>query len=453
MENAGGSGRGWHRGEVTPRRPPPQPLSLRRVVRDVGVGDEDERLARARLAAVAAVEHAGLVVPLDVRRDGPVVQVCAPRIAAPDLATVLGDGIDDLGAWVWLVAGLADALAALHAAGLAHGDVSPGNVLVGERPLLVDLIGPALGHEHGTPGFRAPEQGAAADAAAADVFALGALARHAAGPSIALEARAWTEPLVARDPAVRPSAAAVAEGIRRCASPVRWRVPDPSTADAVRAASATAVTERDPRAWAWRARRRIVPVAVTVVAAAAAGFLWHELPDDAARAAAVPASGSTSVASVAAGTPQERAVTVASGKPRAGDAADPDGAAGTPPPADDAARELTAQRFDALRRGDAEALARLAVPGSGAWALLEGQAGLLADGARLIDLPPPQVDAVVLESGDGTALVEVTTRVGAHDAVDADGDSVTVAATTETAVLALVWSGERWRVSAVSAAP
>ncbi|MGW5880109.1 protein kinase domain-containing protein [Nocardiopsis terrae] len=87
--------------------------------------------------------------------------------------------------------GTAEGLAALHAAGIAHRDIKPGNVILSpDGPKIVDFgIAAEIGTErsedgsasYGTPGWSAPERysGAAADPAA-DVFAWGGLVALAA---------------------------------------------------------------------------------------------------------------------------------------------------------------------------------------------------------------------------------------------------------------------------------
>ncbi|MET9955057.1 serine/threonine-protein kinase [Streptomyces sp. NPDC006339] len=93
-----------------------------------------------------------------------------------------------------LGAALAEALQAIHACGLIHRDLKPGNIIMADDgPRVLDFgIARALestrltstGMAFGTPGFLAPEQAQGGEVgAAADVFALGAVLVAAAGGS------------------------------------------------------------------------------------------------------------------------------------------------------------------------------------------------------------------------------------------------------------------------------
>ncbi|GGQ34854.1 hypothetical protein GCM10010140_76180 [Streptosporangium pseudovulgare] len=180
-----------------------------------------------------------------------------PEGSPPWLATayVSGLALDDAvathGPWPaesvrTLGAGLAEALEAIHAAGLVHRDLKPSNVLIApDGPRVVDFgISVAAdataltrtGMIVGTPGFMAPEQLTGAPVTpATDVFALGAVLAYAAtgtgpfgiGPAQALNFRvAYENPdltglpspvqnIVARclvkDPAQRPAVGALIE--------------------------------------------------------------------------------------------------------------------------------------------------------------------------------------------------------------------------------------------------
>lgn len=173
---------------------------------------------------------------------------------------------------------LAEALAAVHAAGLLHRDVKPGNVLLAlDGPRLIDFgiarhegatALTATGAVIGTPGFLAPEQASAGPLGpGCDVFSLGCVLAYAAtgrrpfgtGTPAGLLFRTVHEepdlsgvpaallPLVeeclAKDPADRPTARQVAD---RLAGGADWEVPGLSAAVAERSAAALALPDPEP---------------------------------------------------------------------------------------------------------------------------------------------------------------------------------------------------------------
>ncbi len=125
----------------------------------------DERVAAERLALGAASANAGAVTVL---ADG-VTAAGEPFLLFPWFERgslhhwVRRHGPLPLGDAVFLLQPVADTLADLHAAGLAHRDVKPGNILLTDRfrPRLTDFgVATAIGATAGyafTPGYGAPE--------------------------------------------------------------------------------------------------------------------------------------------------------------------------------------------------------------------------------------------------------------------------------------------------------
>ncbi|MEV5955591.1 serine/threonine-protein kinase [Streptomyces sp. NPDC051987] len=156
--------------------------------------DEEFRARfRREVAAARRVGGAWTASVLDADPDAPVPWVATAYAAGPSLTAAVTDG-GPLPAHTVraLAAGLAEALAAVHALGLVHRDVKPSNVLLTlDGPLLIDFgIARATdgtasltssGVSIGSPGYMSPEQILGRGVTgAADVFSLGAVLAYAA---------------------------------------------------------------------------------------------------------------------------------------------------------------------------------------------------------------------------------------------------------------------------------
>ncbi|MHA6624638.1 protein kinase domain-containing protein [Pseudonocardia sichuanensis] len=155
-----------------------------------GQGAEERLLFRDRLlrAARAAgrADAPGIVTVHDVVTDDGVDHVVTELVEAPTLAEeVAAAGPLDERAAAAVAGQLAAALQAVHEAGVVHGGVTPGAVLLGPGPLarLADLgvsEAAADGAAAAEPGFVAPElRDGGAPTAESDVWALGATLFHA----------------------------------------------------------------------------------------------------------------------------------------------------------------------------------------------------------------------------------------------------------------------------------
>ncbi|MFJ8569352.1 protein kinase [Streptomyces sp. NPDC093514] len=181
---------------------------------------------------------------VDADPDGEPAWLVTAFVPGPTLQAVLARvGSLPLDTLTVLAAGLAEALEAIHRAGVIHRDLKPANIIVAEDgPRVIDfgiaraLDGTSLtqtGLQVGTPGFLAPEQltGSGVLTPAVDMFALGVVLTQAAGgapfgdgPSAARhfkvvyeepdltavpdELRAAIGACLSKDPAARPTPAA-----------------------------------------------------------------------------------------------------------------------------------------------------------------------------------------------------------------------------------------------------
>ena len=132
--------------------------------------------------------HAAQVVDADPDAERP--WMVTAFVAGPSLEQILSEGqAIPLGDVRVLGAGVAEALAAIHAAGLIHRDLKPSNILLAEDgPHVIDfgiaraIDASGVTARSGTPGFMAPEVLLGRPlTSACDVFALGMVLAYAVG--------------------------------------------------------------------------------------------------------------------------------------------------------------------------------------------------------------------------------------------------------------------------------
>ena len=214
---------------------------------------------RARFAHEVATARAvggiytASVVDADTAAERPWLAV--EYVAGPSLAeAVTAGGPLPLRAVLRLGLGLAEALQAIHAAGVVHRDLKPSNVLLAaDGPRVIDF-GIARAAEHssltrtgtivGSAGFMAPEQITGGEMGpAADVFALGAVLTFAAsgqGPFGEGRTEALVYRVVYADPTLDGVPDPVREIVARClAKDPRYR---PAPGGVIAALAATPAT-------------------------------------------------------------------------------------------------------------------------------------------------------------------------------------------------------------------
>ncbi|WP_136610145.1 serine/threonine-protein kinase [Sinomonas albida] len=224
-----------------------------KVVRAAGHGGtaRGPSTARRELRALRAATHPHVLTchaAVPSGAEGTSTVVVSEYAAGGSLARLLSvRGRLGVGETVTAIGPIAQALAALHEQGIAHLDVSPGNILFTAqgKPLLADLgaawlVGDPPAAPSGTPGFEdpsgPPEEQDAALRPAADVFGLGAVAwfclagavpgRTAERPPLTMlretvppELATAIDAALADRPADRPTAAEFARAVFRSARP------------------------------------------------------------------------------------------------------------------------------------------------------------------------------------------------------------------------------------------
>ena len=220
-----------------------RPVAVKVIRADLAVDDEFRARFRREIEAARKVSGLYTVLLVDADLDGPVPWLATSYVPGPSLAdAVSAHGPIPPASVLMLAAGLAESLAAIHAAGVVHRDLKPSNVLLADDgPRVIDFgisraaeasVLTSTGVIVGSPGFMSPEQAEGGLAGPpSDVFSLGAVVIFAAtghspfgtGSTPALlyrivhgvpdlsavpaDIRALAERCLAKDPGMRPTTA------------------------------------------------------------------------------------------------------------------------------------------------------------------------------------------------------------------------------------------------------
>src|SRR3984885_7287702 len=224
------------------------------------LAEDPEFRARFRREVAAARRVSGQFTAqvIDADAEGPVPWLATAYVSGPSLAKAVAmHGPLPVGSVLALAAGLTEALAAIHAAGLVHRDLKPDNVLLAEDgPRVIDFgIARAAGASTltgtgmliGTLAYMSPEQAIGQSVGPpSDVFSLASVLVFAAtgkGPygdgtqaellyrvahqvpsldGVPPQVRALVEPCMAADPGRRPTTSDLVEHLGGTRTAVGW---------------------------------------------------------------------------------------------------------------------------------------------------------------------------------------------------------------------------------------
>jgi serine/threonine-protein kinase len=193
-------------------------------------GGDVESVVRFVHESAHRVAHPHVATPLGWAAEDDVVLIVMPLARGGSVRDLLAArGPLPPATVARLLGQLLDALVAVHAHDLVHGDVKPANLLLERAPpapirLLLGDFGVATSSHHpdqgvsGTPAFLPPERLAGAPAhPSQDVYAAGLVARRAiAGPSSLLT---LCDSMTRSEPERRPTAAAALRRLRELSGP------------------------------------------------------------------------------------------------------------------------------------------------------------------------------------------------------------------------------------------
>ncbi|MEU5339609.1 serine/threonine-protein kinase [Streptomyces sp. NPDC020766] len=169
-----------------------RPVAIKVIRPELADDPTFRRGFRREIKAAQRVRGAYTAELIDGDADGVPPWLATLYVPGPSLAeAVARRGPLPVPAVLWLMAGVAEALQAIHAAGIVHRDLKPSNVLLAaDGPRVIDFgislaagitSHTATGATVGTPQFMAPEQASGGEVTTAtDVFALGQTAAFAA---------------------------------------------------------------------------------------------------------------------------------------------------------------------------------------------------------------------------------------------------------------------------------
>ncbi|MFG2500108.1 serine/threonine protein kinase [Streptomyces sp. NPDC048441] len=169
-----------------------QPVALKVVRREYAQDPEFRQRFTQEVTAARRVQGPYTAPVLDSFTEGPEPWLAVSYVPGPSLSSAVYEhGVLPVPTVLQLMAGIAEALQSVHAAGVIHRDLKPSNVLLAaDGPRVIDfgiaraadttaLTGTDV--RLGTPAYMAPEQAMGGDVTPAlDVFALGLVAYFAA---------------------------------------------------------------------------------------------------------------------------------------------------------------------------------------------------------------------------------------------------------------------------------